>query len=152
MVVLTAYLFQGFSLSTNPETMSWKEFSENTQAMEHYAERNGIEWDGSAAQTEELRKQFEQNVGGDREGVSPHDGGSVVPSLSWTSRVQRVMHSLYHFWQPRRDPAGRHVHHVFRFSPALQLRWNISMTLVLLLALAAVCTAGVSSLERKAKA
>jgi hypothetical protein len=148
MIVLTAYLLQGFSLSTTPEAMSWNEFSANPQAMQHYAERNGIDWDGSPEQTEALRKNFEENTSAS----APQASTATVASSSWTARIQRVMHSLYHFWQPRRDPSGRHVHHVFRFSPVTQLRWNIGMTLALFLAFAAVLTAGVSSLERKARA
>ena len=146
MGAIIAYLSQGVSLTLKPEAMTWEDFSKNSVAMAHFAERNGLVWKG--VPTHELEKAFEQNVTLNREFATPpkipedKDSSNVL-----VARLQREMRKLYAVWQPN-SPA--HQTGRFHFSPLWQLRWNIAMTMGVLLGLILVCTTGITLFERKA--
>ncbi len=151
---IITYLFHGFSFSFKPEALTWNEFSANAQAMEHFAERNGIALDDSPQRMAELHKAFDAEVTQNRDfGSSDANSARVdLPTHGWLGHAQRTMSALYQMWLPRRDPPGRHVHHVLHFSAASQLRWTIGLTLALLIAVAAMLTSSINLLERKARA
>lgn len=149
MGAISAYFSHGLNLSIKPEAMTWEEFSGNREAMQHFAERNEILWDGSPARTQVLQKVFEKTVTENREFAQPKAplDDETESRMVWVARLQQGMRSFYNFWQPR----GSSYHgHAFRFSALGQLRWNMVMTIGVLLGLIVMCTAGINLFERKA--
>jgi hypothetical protein len=148
MGAIIAYLSHGVSLTAKPEAMTWEEFSANPVAMAHFAERNELVWNGTPTQTLALRKAFDQNVTQNREftRLPAIQEDTDSPKLL-VSRLQHAMRALYGMWQPK--PLMHHASG-FRFSAIWQLRWNIAMTIGVLLGLILICTTGITLFERKA--
>jgi hypothetical protein len=148
MGAIIAYLSHGVSLTAKPEAMTWEEFSRNPQAMSHFAERHGLSWRGTAKETQVMREVFERNVTHNPEFTRTpaiQDDGDSHNFL--VARMQRAMRAAYQCWQPKQLT---HQASGFHFSALWQLRWNIGMTIGVLLGLILICTTGITLFERKA--
>jgi len=149
MGAIIAYLSHGVSLTIKPEAMTWDEFSRNPTAMSHFAERNGLSWNGSTSQRETLKKVFDRNVTDNREfSRTPVIETDTDSPNVLVARLQHLMRTLYITWQPK--SLTRHAGD-FRLSAVWQLRWNVGMTIGVLLGLILICTTGISLFERKAR-